>query len=78
MLDIRRFRNFHIVFISRFFYFRIIREVLKALASIHVVGNFHGLKLGMQIVISQRSKALMHTLNRSYKWPPTLFVPVQK
>ena len=41
-------------FISRFFDFRIIREVLNSRASIRVVGHFRGLKLGMQIVVSQK------------------------
>ena len=47
-----RFGNFRVTFISRFFDFRIIREVLNSRASIRVVGNFRGLKLGMLIVVS--------------------------
>ena len=39
-------------FISRFFDFRIIREVLNSRASICVVGHFRGLRLGMQFVVS--------------------------
>ena len=47
-----RFGNFRVTFILRFFDFRIIREVLNLRASIRVVGNFRGLKLGMLIVVS--------------------------
>ena len=49
-----RFWNFRVTFISRFFDFRIIREVLNWRKSICVVGHFRGLKLGMQIVVSQK------------------------
>ena len=48
------------IFISRFFDFRIIREVLNSRENIRVVGHFRGLKLGMQIVVSQRSKVVVH------------------
>ena len=50
------------IFISRFFDFRIIREVLNSRASIRVGGHFRGLKLGMHIVVSQRSKVVVHRI----------------
>ena len=56
------------IFISRFFDFRIIHKVLKLRASIHVVGHFRGLKLGMQIVVSQRSKVVVHRIAVNF-WP---------
>ena len=51
------------IFILRFFDFRIIHEVLNSRASISVVGHFQGLKLGMQIVVSQRSKVVVHSIS---------------
>ena len=56
------FGNFHVIFISQIFYFRIICEVLNSQASIRVVAHFSVLKLGMQIVVSQRSKVVMHRI----------------
>ena len=56
------------IFISRFFDFRIIHEVLNSRASICVVGHFRGLKLGMQIVVSQRSKVIVHRI-AVHLWP---------
>ena len=50
------------IFILRFFDFRIIREVLNSRAKIRVVGRFRELKLGMQIVVSQRSKVVAHRI----------------
>ena len=40
------FGNFRVTFISRFFHFRIIIEFLNLRASIRVVGNFRGFKIG--------------------------------
>ena len=57
-----RFRNFRMIFIWRIFYFRIIREVWNLRASIHVVGHFRWLKLCMQIVVSQRSRVVVHRI----------------
>ena len=50
------------IFISQFFDFRIIREVLYSRASIRVVGQSRGLKLGMQIDVSHRSKVVKHII----------------
>ena len=58
-----RFGNFRATFISRFFDFLIIREVLNSRASIRVVGRFRGLKLGMQIVVSIKLSALVKVPN---------------
>ena len=57
------------IFISRFFDFRIIREVLNSRANIRVVGNFCGLKLDMQIVVSQRSKVVVHRIAVHFSVP---------
>ena len=57
------------IFILRFFDFRIIREVLNSRANIRVVGNFRGLKLGMQMVVSQRSKVVVHRIAVHFSAP---------
>ena len=57
------------IFISRFFDFRIIREVLNSRANIRVVGHFRGLKLGMQTVVSQRSKVVVHRIAIHFSVP---------
>ena len=57
------------IFISRFFDFRIIREVLNSRANIRVVGHFRGLKLGMQTVVSQRSKLVVHRIAVHFSVP---------
>ena len=57
------------IFISRFFDFRIIREVLNSRANNGVVGHFRGLKLGMQIVVSQRSKVVVHRIAVHFSVP---------
>ena len=46
---------------GKFFYFRIIGEGFNLQASINVVGHFRGLKLGMQIAVSQRSKIVIQS-----------------
>ena len=50
------------IFFFANFLFRIIREVLNLRASICVVGHLRGLKLGMNIVVSQRSKVVVHRI----------------
>ena len=54
--------------ISRFFDFQIIREVLNSRASICLGGHFRGLKLGMQIVVFQRLKVIVHRI-AVHLWP---------
>ena len=48
--------------ISRIFYFQIIPAVLNLQASIRVVVNFRRLKLGMQIIVFQWSKVVVHRI----------------
>ena len=58
------------IFISRFFDLRIIREVLNSRANIRVVCHFRGLKLGIQIVVSKRSKVVVHRIAVHFSVPP--------
>ena len=51
------------IFISRIFCFRDIREVLNSRASICVVDHIPGLKQGMQIVIFYREKVVVHRIS---------------
>ena len=57
------------IFISPFFDFQIIREVLNLGANIRVVCHFRGLKIGRQIVVSQRSKVLVHRIAVHFSVP---------
>ena len=70
-------------FISRIFYFRIICEVLNSQVSIRVVGHFSVLKLGMQIVVSQRSKVVVHRIaihfwRANFNWHSNVVVSLNR
>ena len=49
-------------FISRFFHFRIIRELLNSRASIRVVGHFHGFKIDALCISCERQINVMHRI----------------
>ena len=56
------FGNFRVTLISRFFHFRIIREFLNSRASIRVVGQLRGLKIGALCISCERQINVMHRI----------------
>ena len=49
-------------FISQFFHFRIIHELLDSRASIRVVGYFRGLKIGALCISCEKQINVMHRI----------------